>query len=357
MLVESSNYLRAKYFMQLRYWTHELRFRHPFTISKGTKTHQPTLIVELQIGNWRGYGEAPAIAYYHVTLENLVESLEKNKASIERFAFTDPERFWHFLHHLLPGQSFLICALDMAGWDLYAKRKGLPLFKTWGGAGSAGPLTDFTIGMDTPDRMLFKMQERPWPIYKIKVGSPEDLSIIEKLRAYTSAPFRVDANAGWSFETAVQLIPQLLALGVELVEQPLPKDNWEEMIKLKALSSLPLIADESCVAEKDVAACATCFDGINIKLTKCGGITPARRMINHARLLGLKVMLGSMNESTIGSAAIGHLKEWVDYLDMDGPLLLAEDLSSGISYQNGIILLPNQAGMGVAYEGVHKNEQ
>ena len=343
--------------MQLRYWAHELQFRHPFTVSKGTKTHQPTLVVELEIGNWRGYGEAPAISYYQVTLENLVETLEKNRAAIERFAFTDPERFWHFLHHLIPGNSFLICALDMAGWDLYAKRKGIPLYQAWGGIGNTGPLTDFTIGMDTPERMLLKMQERPWPVYKIKVGSSEDISMLEKLRAHTTVPFRVDANAGWDFETAVQLIPKLSALGVELVEQPLAKENWEEMERLKSISCLPLFADESCVFEKDVAACASCFDGINIKLTKCGGITPARRMIKQARALGLKIMLGSMNESTIGSAAIGHLKEWVDFLDMDGPLLLAEDLSSGISYQEGIVKLPSQAGLGVIYAGLQKNEQ
>ncbi|MFM7511315.1 MAG: dipeptide epimerase [Bacteroidota bacterium] len=343
--------------MQVRYWTHQLPFRHPFTISKGTKTHQPTLVVALQVGNWCGYGEAPAISYYQVTVESLVESLEKHRAAIERFAFTEPERFWHFLHHLMPADPFLICALDMAGWDLYAKRKGLPLYKIWGGTGLTGPLTDFTIGIDTPDRMLQKMKERPWPLYKIKVGSTADIATLELLRSHTKAPFRVDANAGWTYETAVQLIPKLEALGVELIEQPLPKENSEEMKSLKTISSIPLIADESCVSEKDVSRCAIGFDGINIKLTKCGGITPARRMIKQARELGLKIMLGCMNESTIGSAAIGHLREWVDYLDMDGPLLLSEDLSSGLIYQDGKIQLPNQAGLGVTYMGIQKSEQ
>lgn len=343
--------------MQVRYWAHELPFRHPFTISKGTKTHQPTLVVELQSGNRCGYGEAPAISYYQVSLESLVDTLEKNRTSIERFVFTDPERFWHFLHHLIPAHPFLICALDMAGWDLYAQGKGVPLYKLWGGTGLSGPVTDFTIGMDTPDRMLQKMLERPWPIYKVKVGSSEDIPTLELLRANTTVPFRVDANAGWDYDTALQIIPQLKALGVEIIEQPLPKESVEEMKLLKAVSSLPLIADESCVSEKDVSVCATNFDGINIKLTKCGGITPARRMIEQARSLGLKIMLGSMNESTIGSAAIGHLSEWVDYLDMDGPLLLAEDLSSGLTYQDGVIGLPDQTGLGVVYRGVQKNER
>ncbi len=343
--------------MQLRYWTHELLFRHPFTISKGTKTHQPTLVVEIEVGNWRGYGEAPAISYYDVTLEKLVQSLEKYRMAIEKFAFTDPERFWHFLHHLIPNDPFLICALDMASWDLFSKRKGVPLYKAWGGNGVSGPLTDFTIGLDTPDQMLKKLQERSWPIYKIKVGSPDDIVILETLRSHTGAIFRVDANAAWDLDTAIKLLPKLAELGVELVEQPLAKDNWEDMQKLKLMSPLPLFADESCVSERDVVKCQDCFHGINIKLTKCSGITPARRMIKHAHQLGLKVMLGSMNESTIGSAAIGHLREWVDFLDMDGPLLLAEDLSTGLSFQEGKVALPNGNGLGVEYRGLLKNEQ
>ena len=152
------------------------------------------------------------------------------------------------------------------------------------------------------------------------------------------------------------MIPKLKELGVELIEQPLAKDNWEGMRILKELNLIPLFADESCVTEKDVAKCAHYFNGINIKLTKCGGITPAKRMISEARILGLQVMLGSMNESTIGSAALAQLHPLADALDMDGPLLLEQDVATGLQFDNGRVMLSNQAGLGIHFTGVIKSE-
>lgn len=343
--------------MQVRFWTHELKFRHPFTISKGTKTHQPTLVIELTMGPWKGYGEAPSISYYPTSaLQEMVKQLELKVKFIEKFAFTDPERFWHFLHHLLPGQHFLIAALDIAGWDLYGQLKGKPLSTLWGLSTSVKPITDFTIGIDSPEKMVQKMTERPWPLYKIKVGSADDFSRLELLRTMTTSPFRIDANAGWGFDQAVEWIPKLIELGVDLIEQPLAKDDWEGMKKLKQISSIPLFADESCVGEEDVEKCAEAFHGINIKLTKCSGITPARRMIKKARMLGLQLMLGSMNESTIGSAALAHLSPLVDHLDIDGPLLLEEDLAVGLRYENGSIFTSDLPGLGTQYKGLIKSE-
>ncbi len=196
--------------------------------------------------------------------------------------------------------------------------------------------------------MVAKMKEKPWPIYKIKLGVPDDLAIMEALRRHTDAIFRVDANAGWSVEEALQKIPRLAELGVEFVEQPLARDNWEGMKVLYRESALPLIADESCVREDDVEACAGHFHGINIKLTKCSGLTPARRMIENARSLGMKVMVGSMNESTIGSAAIAHLLPALDFVDMDGPLLLSEDLATGLAFDHGKVTIPPRARSGCA---------
>ena len=343
--------------MQVRFWTHQLNFRHPFTISKGTKTCQPTLIVELSLGKWVGYGEAPSISYYpESSLDNMVDVLEKNKKLIEKFAFTDPERFWHFLHHLIPGHNFLIAALDIAGWDLYGKMKNKSLSSIWQFPLDKGPDTDYTIGIDAPDKMVEKVIERPWPLYKIKVGTRDDLHALSILRTKTMATFRVDANAGWTVEDALQLIPSLHQLGVELIEQPLAKDNWEGMAILKEQSVIPLFADESCVTENDVAKCANFFDGINIKLTKCGGITPARRMIAAARQLGIKIMLGSMNESSIGSAAVAHLRSQVDALDMDGPLLLSQDLATGLFYENGVVRITDQPGLGITFRGIIPSE-
>ena len=340
--------------MKVTCWQYNLKFRHPFTISKGTKTHQPTLIVELDHFGIKGYGEAPAIAYYHIPVEKMIEDLEAKRTFIEKFAFTDPERYWHYLHHLLPQNSFLVCALDIAAWDLYGKMKKKKLYELWGGDISLNPICDYTIGIDTPEKMVAKMNEKPWPIYKIKVGTADDISIVRSLRQNTSATLRVDANAAWNLETALQLIPQLKELGVELVEQPLAKDDWEGMKILYKASSLPLYADESCVSEKDVEKCKDHFHGINIKLTKCSGITPARRMIDKAKELKLKVMIGCMNESTIGSAAIAHLLPFIDHVDMDGPLLLEEDVATGIGYDFGKIIYSGLPGLGIEYKGLYQ---
>ena len=334
--------------MQLQYFSINLPFEYPFSISGGrTKTHQPSLIVSLSVGNITGWGEAPAIVYYGVTVENMLSVLEAKKTMIERFAFTTPDRFWHFLHHLLPQHSFLVAALDMAAWDLYGKLCKKPLFTLWNTEWKNTPLTDYTIGIDSPEKMLQKMKSKPWPIYKIKLGTPNDLPIMQQLTQNSTATFRVDANAGWTTEEAMHLIPQLAAMGIELIEQPLAKDNWEGMQAIKGISSIPLIADESCVSETDVAKCADYFTGINIKLTKCSGITPALRMITEAREKHLKIMMGSMNESTIGTAAIAHFLPQLDYVDADGPLLLTKDIAQGLSFSNGNLQVSNLPGLGV----------
>ena len=324
-----------------------LLFKHPFKISKGSKTHQPTLIIELNYMGIKGYGEAPAISYYNLPIEKMQEDLERKKIFLQKFSFSDPERYWHYLHHLFPNNSFLVCALDMAGWDIYGKLKGKQLHQLWGLDTANSPLTDYTIGIDSIEKMVLKMKEQPWPIYKIKVGVPGDIEMVAELRQHTDSVFRVDANAGWTLEQALQKIPVLKELGVELVEQPLAKDNWEGMKTLFKESSIPIIADESCVSESDVEKCHQHFHGINIKLTKCSGITPARRMIKRARELDMKVMIGCMNESSVGTAAIAQLAPLADYVDMDGPLLLAEDTSQGVGFDFGKIIYTNTAGLGV----------
>jgi L-alanine-DL-glutamate epimerase-like enolase superfamily enzyme len=218
-------------------------------------------------------------------------------------------------------------------------------------------MTDYTIGIDSIEKMVDKLKEKPWPIYKIKVGTPDDIAIVRALRENTDAILRVDANAAWDLETALALIPQLKELGVEYVEQPLAKDNWEGMKTLYKESSLPLFADEACVFEQDVQRCKDHFHGINIKLTKCSGITPALRMIKNARTLGLQVMVGCMNESTVGSAAIAHLLPLIDHVDMDGPLLLAEDVATGITYDSGKISISDGPGLGIQYTGLYTKER
>lgn len=336
--------------MNLKYKISNLPFKHPFTISKGTKTHQPALLVELDFLGIKGYGEAPAIAYYNISVEQMITDIESKKMFIEKFSFTQPERYWHYLHHLLEQNPFLVCALDMAAWDIYGKMKRRQLHQLWNLDTSKNPLTDITIGIDTIENMVRKIKETPWPIYKIKLGTTDDAPIIRELRKHTDAIFRIDANGAWKAEEALEKIKIFKDLNVEFIEQPLAKDDWEGMKILYEQSPLPLIADESCVSEHDVLKCKKYFHGINIKLTKCSGITPALRMIKMARQLEMKVMMGCMNESSIGTAAIAQLLPMLDYVDMDGPLLLAEDVARGVQFDNGKIIYSEGNGLGVSVE-------
>jgi L-alanine-DL-glutamate epimerase-like enolase superfamily enzyme len=333
--------------MKINYKKSNLPFKHPFTISKGTKTHQPALLVELDHFGIKGYGEAPSIVYYNITVEKMIEDIERKRIFLEKFNFTEPERYWHYLHHLFPENPFLVCALDMAGWDIYGKMKRKQLYDLWHLDINSNPMTDITIGIDTIENMVQKMKENPWPIYKIKLGTNNDIGIMQELRMHTDSVFRIDANAAWSAEEALEKINAFKELNVEFIEQPLAKDDWEGMKFLFERSPIPLIADESCVSEHDVRKCYQHFHGINIKLTKCSGITPALRMIREARDLEMKVMVGCMNESTIGSAAIAQLLPLIDYADLDGPLLLSEDTATGITFDDGRVLYGEGYGLGI----------
>jgi L-alanine-DL-glutamate epimerase-like enolase superfamily enzyme len=321
--------------LTIKYKSIATPFHHPFTTAHGLKTHQPALLIALTFNGVTGFGEAPAIHYYDVTVDGMIAQLISKIEVLQRYAYTEPDRFWHFCHHLFPDQHFLICALDMAYWDMYAKMNRKTIFELnelrWGQV----PLTDYTIGIDTMDKMIEKVNEKPWPIYKIKMAGRQDLDIIKTLRQHTDAVFRVDANASWTLEDALAIIPELVKYKVELVEQPLAKDDWEGMKILKEKSVLPLFADESCVTENDVMQCCEVFDGINIKLTKCGGLTPAFRMIAQAKALNKKVMMGCMNETEIGSYAIAQFLPLLDYVDMDGPLLLDVPPLKLLGYHEG----------------------
>ena len=249
---------------------------------------------------------------------------------------------------VLGDQRFALCALDEAAHDLWGKKLGQPVYRLWGLELKNLPLSDYTIGIDTIDVMVMKMKEFDgWPIYKIKLGTPDDLAIVRELRRHTTAIFRVDANCAWTAEQAVANSRELKSLGVEFIEQPLAAGDWEGMRRVFAESALPVIADESCLIEEDVDRCRGFFHGINIKLTKCGGMTPARRMIDRAHALGMKVMIGCMNESTIGISAIAQFLPLLDYVDMDGALLIAKDVASGVRLEKGRAVFPQENGNGV----------
>lgn len=332
--------------MELTLYPYELKFRYTFTISRKSKDIQPLLVVALQQNGHTGLGETADNAYYNITVPRLMEAINAHRSFIEGYKLDTPEAFWEKLYPLFRDNMFALCALDLAAWDLYAKQQGKKLYEVWKLDISHNPLTDYTIGIDTVENMVRKLQEFPWPIYKIKLGTPDDIAIIKELRAHTTAIFRVDANCAWGVDETLRNAAAFRPLGVEFIEQPMPAGDWEGMKAVFAQSALPLIADESCIVEADVEKCQGHFHGINIKLTKCGGITPALRMIDQARRLGMKVMTGSMNESTVGTSAVAHLLPLLDYVDMDGPLLLAEDTATGIRIMDGRIIYANRPGTG-----------
>lgn len=331
--------------MRLHHFT--LPLKHTFTITHESRDVQPTLIVELSWHGKSGFGEATETPYYGVTLEKMQAQLESIRAMLPSDILPHPNDFWKMMSkYLLDDHPFALCALDVAYWDLWGKTHDKALHQLWGLDISHNPITDYTIGMDSVEVMVSKMKEMPFPLYKIKLGTDHDVEIIEALRKETDATFRVDANTAWSVEQTLAYAPKLKELGVEFIEQPLKADQWEGMKRLKKECVLPIIADESCILESDVIKCAPYFHGINIKLMKCGGLTPALRMINQARQLGLKVMVGCMTESTIGCSAIAQLLPLLDFVDMDGCLLVDDQISQGIRIDYGRVLYANEAGTG-----------
>ena len=333
--------------MNIRFHPFTLHLSHTFTISHSKRDSQQTLVVELTDGTHSGFGEAAATAYYGISVEGMMEALQRVKPLLVSSAELKPEEFWEKCAPLLQDNRFALCALDIAMHDLYGRKKELPLYKLWGLDISQAPLTNYTIGIDTPEKMAQKILEFPWPLYKIKLGTTEDVEIIRELRRHTNAIFRVDANGAWSVAETLANAKAFQALGVEFIEQPLPAGDLDGMKHLYTASPLPLIADESCILEEDVAKCKGHFHGINIKLPKCGGLTPALRMIREGRELGLKVMVGCMTESSVGISAIAQLLPLLDYVDMDGALLLKEDVAEGVEIRDGKVYFPERNGTGV----------
>ncbi len=334
-------------FMQLILHSFELKLKHTFTISRESYDTQPTLIVELKDGDFVGYGEATSNPYYNITVSKMKADLENLQAIIEGSTTETPEEFWAKMYPHLNQNMFALCALDLAYNDLYGRKKGKKLVELWNYDISKNPLTDYTIGIASIAEMIAKMEEMPWPIYKIKLGTQEDIKIIAELRKHTDAIFRVDANCGWGVDETIQNAIALKELGVEFIEQPMKADDWDAHKKVFQNSVLPIIADESCQVEADVAKCHNHFHGVNVKLVKCGGLTAARRMLIQAKELGMQTMVGCMTESSVGISAIAHLLPLLNYVDMDGALLLANDIAKGVVIKKGVVQYSELNGTGV----------
>jgi L-Ala-D/L-Glu epimerase len=334
--------------MKLFLKENNLQLKYPFSISRHTYYSQPNIIIKLQDGDFSGFGEATINPYYHITIDNLKEAFNQMSLRFKKYHFDTPDKLWDDFSDFLNINPFALAALNNACWDLYGKKHGERVVDLIDMEKGTPVLTSYTLGIDNKEMMMQKMQELPWPIYKIKLGTTDDIELIRFLKSKTDSIFRVDANCAWTVQKTLENSVALKYLGVEFIEQPLPKNDPGQK-ECFGQSVLPLMADESCCVESDVEKCFGNFDGINIKLLKCGGLTPAIRMIKKARSLGLELMVGCMSETSIGISAAAQLLPFVDFADLDGPLLLAEDVAQGIEYNYGKISISGNPGLGITY--------
>lgn len=332
--------------MNLSYQVIDLPLKHTFTIAHQSRDIQDTLIVKLEENGIYGLGESTTNPFYGMTIENMVPLLEAFRHVIEGGDWETPEQLWELGREVFNENPFAQCALDMAAWDLFTKKKGQKLYEYLGLNPAKIPTTNFTIGIDTVEKMVSKMKEVDWPIYKIKLGTENDLEIVSALRKHTDAIFRIDANCAWTAEQAIRNSEELAKLGVEFMEQPLGKDDLEGMKEVFKYSKLPVMADESCIVESDVKKCHGLFHAINVKLVKAGGITPGLRMIYEAKSLGMKTMVGCMTESSVGITAIAHIAPLLDFVDMDGAMLLTKDPAKGVRISPEKVTFPDGLGIG-----------
>ncbi|CAH0998876.1 L-Ala-D/L-Glu epimerase [Neolewinella maritima] len=340
--------------MHLSIHPYDLPLRDPFRIAHESRTVQPTLIVELrdEASGLSGLGEAPMTRYYGLETATCTALLEDLAPAIAPWTVEDLDVLGvEGLLRDLPTElnPFLRCAIDVALHDLYAKQAGKRLGTLWKQNRRRMTPTCYTIGLAPLPEMVRKLRATPWPVYKIKLGGGgDDVNIIRELRKHTDAPFYVDANTGWTARQTIDHAIHLKELDVQFIEQPLRPEDVAGQQLLNRHCVLPVFADESCQTEADVDRCADLFSGINIKVVKCGGLLPARRMIDRARALGLGVMAGCMTESSVGISAIAQLLPELDYADLDGAMLLAHDPAEGVTFdpQTGYALYPDRPGTG-----------
>jgi L-alanine-DL-glutamate epimerase-like enolase superfamily enzyme len=255
------------------------------------------------------------------------------------------------MYALLSGNTFAQSALDCAAHDLFYKMKGESFLSQWGITHEKYPFTSYTLGLGTIEELKNKIEDLPWPVYKLKVSGINDAEIVEELQKISGSMIRVDANCSWKVDESEKVANDLERYHVEFIEQPFGASQFQESRLLTMNSPLPIIADESCRKIEDIIKCRNSFNGINIKLSKCGGLTPAFRMMKMAREAGLSIMIGCMTESTVGISAAAQLLPFVDYADLDGPLLLSEDVASGLTYKNGSLIPGKWNGLGFDFKG------
>jgi L-alanine-DL-glutamate epimerase-like enolase superfamily enzyme len=345
--------------MKLAYHFLEIPFEFTFTISRNSHRHATTVIVELTCEHdgrtYTGLGEAVPSEFYGESPETVAafyERLSREDALTDLTPFDIQRLQARFTAS--DGNMAAKAGIDMAFYDLQGKILSLPLWRLWGLEPDRAPASSYTIGIADIDTVRRKTEialARGYTILKVKLGAPDDVALFEAIRALAPHPqitLRVDANAAWRVDDAIDICRLLADNHVEFVEEPLRLDSDEaDYARLKAESPVPLMADESCHTLGDIPRCAQHFHAINLKHTKTGGLTEALRMIPAARAHGLGIMLGGFGESSLSVTAFAHLAPLVDYCDLDGALLMAEDAYDGITFAGSHFTLPDRPGLGV----------
>jgi len=340
--------------MKLSFAPYELKLRHVFTVATYSRSTTPDVQVEIEYDGITGYGEAsmpPYLAKELGTTDTVCEFLAKVQKIIGDFK--DPTQLEDILTHIDgmdEGNAAAKTAIDIALHDLVGKMWGLPWYKIWGLDPEKAPNTTFTIGIDTPDVVKEKTREcaNMFKILKVKVGTDKDKEMIEAIRTVTDLPIAVDANQGWKDKNqALDMINWLKEKGIVMIEQPMPKTQIDDLAWVTENSPLPVFADESIQRLKDIYALKGVFSGINIKLMKCTGMREGWKMVNTARALGMKVMVGCMTETSCATSAAAQFSPAVDFADLDGNLLIANDRFKGMEVVDGKITLTNLPGIGI----------
>ena len=340
--------------MKLRFFPYELKLRHVFTVATYSRSTTPDVQVELEYDGVIGYGEASMPPYLQKelgTVDSVLAFLKKVQEHIGQFE--DPfkmEEILAYVDSLSESDAAAKAAVDIALHDLVGKLLQAPWYKIWGLDKDKAPSTTFTIGIDTPEVVKEKTREcaEQFNILKVKLGRDNDKEMIETIRSVTDLPIAIDANQGWKDrQYALDMIHWLKEKGIVMIEQPMPKEQIDDLAWVSERSPLPVFADESVQRLKDVAALKGVFTGINIKLMKCTGLREAWKMMTLARALGMKVMVGCMTETSCACSAAAQLSPAVDFADLDGNLLIANDRFKGMEVVKGKITLPDLPGIGV----------
>jgi L-alanine-DL-glutamate epimerase-like enolase superfamily enzyme len=333
----------------LRYRPYDLHMKHVFTVAEGSRSTTPVMLTELEFDGIIGYGEASMPPYLGESHETAASFLSKVDVS----QFESPflmEDILAYVDKLVAGNYAAKASVDIALHDLTGKIMKQPWYKIWGLNREKTPNTSFTIGIDKPDVVRIKVKEAaPYKILKVKLGQGNDKEMIETVRSETDKPICVDVNQGWTDRVmALEMAHWLKDKGVVFIEQPMSKTSTDDTAWLTQNSPLPIIADEAFQTIEDFKKVQGVYSGVNIKLMKCGGLRSAYVMIKMARALGMKVMIGCMTETSCAVTAAAQLSPLVDWADLDGNLLIDNDLFKGILIKNGKIVLPDTTGIGIS---------